>query len=208
MKSTMRKISVVALGLLAAVPAFGVASIPVRGSSRNGENSSAQFWNLLGPTQVLNTSKGTTSLTYKYQVVCPTQQVTAAVNPTDEFDNGACADDNYMFVFQLNSTGTNVNVQLGGLGGFTADATDPDNATYGVMLCDSSANTLELCTKATQSQLPAITFTSTATTATFSIANFPVFPPGKNHQGQGLTIFIMTHQNAPHPVYVPRLSLK
>ena len=206
MKSIVGRVVALCLGLLVALPALA-ATIPVRGSSRNGENSSAQFWNLGGPTQVLNTSKGTTQLTYKYQVVCPTQQVTAAVNPTDEFDNGACADSNYMFVFQLNSTATNVTVQLGGMSGFTFND-DPDNGTFGVLLCDSSANTLELCTKATQEQLPAITFSSTATTATFTIANFPVFPPGKNHQGQGLTIFVMTTQHAPHPVYIPRLSLK
>jgi len=206
MKTIVGRVVVLVMCLqLVALPALAV-TIPVRGASRNGQNSSAQFWNLFGPSQILTMSKGTTQVTYKQQVVCPTQQgVTAAVNPTDEFDNGSCLDKQFMFIFQLKSTATNVTVQLSGMQGFTADANSP---TYGVMLCDSSTNTLELCTTATEADLPAITFSSTATTATFVIASIPNFPNGKNHQGQGLTLFVMTQQNAPHPVYLPKISLK
>jgi len=205
MKSITGRVAVFVAGVLVALPAFGVSSIPVRGSSRNGENSSAQFWNLMGPTQMLTLTKGATQVTYKQQVVCPNQQVTAASNPTDVFDDGSCADGAFLFIFQLKSTATNVTVQLSGVKGFTADTTVP---TYGVMLCDSSTNTLELCTTGTQSQLPNITFSSTATTVTFVIPSFPAFPNGKGHEGQGLTLFIMTQQSDPHPIYLPKISLQ
>lgn len=205
MKSIAGRIAVFVAGLLVALPASGVASIPVRGSSRNGVNSSAAFWNLMGPTQTLTMSKGTTQVTYKQQAVCTNQQVTAAVDPTDNFDDGSCQDGAFLFIFQLKSTATNVTVQLSGMKGFTPNA---DTPTYGVMLCDSSQNTLELCTTGTEEQLPAITFSSTATTATFVIPSFPNFANGKGHQGQGLTLFVMTQQTPPHPVYWPKISLK
>lgn len=205
MKSIIGRIGVVVIGALVALPAFA-GTIPVRGASRNGENSSAQFWALFGPTQVATLVKGTTNVSYKLQVVCPNQQVTNASNPTDEFDNGSCDDAAFMYIFQLKSTATNVTVQLSGLTGFVADSTAPN---YGVMLCDSSANTLELCTTGTEDQLPAITFSTNATntTATFVIPSFPNFPAGKNHQGQGLTLFIMTQQSDPHAIFLPRISL-
>ncbi len=205
MKSIAARLGILVVGMLLALPAF--ATVPVRGSSRNGENSSAQFWALFGPTQKSTISKGTTQVSYKLQVVCPNQQVTNASNPTDEFDNGACDDGAYLFIFQLQSTATNVTVQLSGISGFVPDATAPN---YGVMLCDSSTNTLELCTTGTQGQIPDITFStnSTNTTATFLIPSFPTFSVGKNHQGQGLTLFILTQQAVPHAIWLPRISLK
>jgi hypothetical protein len=205
MKSIAGRVGVLGLGLLLALPAL--ATIPVRGSSRNGQNSSAQFWALFGPTQTATISKGTTKVTYKLQVVCPSQQVTNASNPTDEFDNGACDDGSYLFIFQLKSTATNVTVQLSGISGFVPDATSPN---YGVMLCDNAQNTLELCTTGAEADLPAITFSTNATnsTATFVIPSFPNFANGKNHQGQGLTLFILTQQAVPHSIWLPHISLQ
>ncbi len=205
MKSIAGRILVFVIGMLVALPAL--ATVPVRGSSRNGENGGAQFWALFGPTQLSTITKGTTKVSYKLQVVCANQQVTNASNPTDEFDNGACDDGAYLFIFQLQSTATNVTVQLSGISGFVPDATAPN---YGVMLCDSSTNTLELCTTATQSQLPDITFStnSTNTTASFLIPSFPSFSAGKNHQGQGLTLFILTQQAVPHAIWLPHISLQ
>lgn len=204
MKSLLGRVAVIILGLLVALPAL--AAIPVRGSSRNGEDGSAQFWAMLGPTQLLTLAKGTTQVMWKMQVVCPTQELTNAINPSDTHNDGACEDGAYLYIFQLRSTATNVSVLLSGLQGFTPDATSPN---YGVMLCDSPNNTLELCTTATQDQLPAITFSTNAThsTATFVIPNFPNFPAGTNHQGQGITLFILTQQSGPRPVSVPRITL-
>jgi hypothetical protein len=205
MKSNIGRVVVLVLGVLVALPALA-GTIPVRGNSRNGENSSAQFWAMFGPTQLVTLTKGTAIVNYKLQVVCPSQQVTNAVNPTDTQNDGQCEDGAYLFIYQLRSSSTNVTVQLAGLAGFTPDANLPN---YGVMLCDGSVNTLELCTTATQNQLPNITFStnSTNTTATFVIPNFPKFPVGINHQGQGLTLFIQTQQ-APHPISLPVISLK
>jgi len=205
MKTIVRAVAVFSTCLLA-LPVFG--AVPVRINSRNGSDDIAQLWNLFGPTQVVTLTKGTTKVNYKQEVVCYQQAVTAALNPSDTLHDGACEDGNYLFIFQLRSSATNVTVQLGGLSGFTPDALS-DPPTYGVMLCDSS-NTLELCTTATQDQLPAMTFTpnSNNTTMTFVIPNFPKFPNGLKHQGQGLTIFVATHQSAPNPINLPTITLK
>jgi hypothetical protein len=205
MKTIVKRFVVLVTALLVALPAS--ANIPVRGSSQNGEDSDAQFWAMFGPTQLVTLTKGTTTVKYKQQVVCTNQQVTNAVNPSDTQNDGACEDGAYLFIFQLRSSATNVTVQLSGLSGFTPDANQP---TYGVMLCDSPENTLELCTTATQNQLPAIKFSTNQanTTATFVIPNFPKFKNGINHQGVGLTLFVLTQQTAPHPISLPSISLK
>jgi hypothetical protein len=206
MKSTFGRIGILVSCLLATLPALA-GTIPVRGSSRNGENGSAAFWAALGPTQALTLAKGTTQVMFKQQVVCPSQDFGNASNPSDTQSAGACESGSYMFIFQLLSTATNVNVVLSGIKGFTPDANNPN---YGVLLCDSPQNTLELCTNATADQLPAISFTTNAsnTTATFSIPSFPNFPAGTNHQGRGLTIFVLTQQTTERPVSVPRITLQ
>jgi len=205
MKTNVGRVMVIFVGLVFALPVFA-GSLPVRGTSRNGENGSAAAWALFGPTQTATISKGTTKVTYKLQVVCPSQQVTNNTNPSDNFDDGACDDGAYLFIFQLNSTATNVNIQLSGISGFTPDANAPN---YGVMLCDPT-NTLQLCANTTEGQLPAITFTTNTnnSTATFGIPSFPAFPAGKNHQGQGLTIFVLTQQAVPHSIWLPRISIQ
>jgi hypothetical protein len=206
MKSVTARIGGIALSLLVALPALA-GVIPVRGTSRNGEDSIAPFWNLMGPTSLLTLTKGTEKVMVKYQVVCPTQDVSSVVDSTNTQNAGTCAGGSYLYIFQLRSTATNVTVLLSGLMGFTPDANDPN---YGVMLCDPT-NDLQMCTTATQDQLPAITFsTSGATngTASFFIPSFPNFPAGKNHQGQGLTIFVLTTLGQPRPVTIPRIALK
>lgn len=211
MKTIVRPATVLTLCLLAALPVFG--AVPTRGTSRNGVDSIAQLWNLFGPTQVVTLTKGTTTVNYKQQVVCPNQDETNASDPSNTLHDGACDGDStgtaYLFIYQLRSSATNVTVQLSGLSGFTPN-TSADNATYGVMLCDSHDNTLELCTTATAAQLPNMTLSSNAanTVATFVIPNFPKFPNGKRHQGQGLTIFVLTQQTASNPINLPVITLK
>lgn len=206
MKTILGPVAVFGICLLVAIPLLAI-SIPTRGSSRNGSDDIAQFWNLMGPTQVVTLTKGATTVNYKQQVVCPSQDVTAAVNPSDTLHDGACEGGSYLFIYQLRSSATNVTVQLSGLSGFVPDAGSPN---YGVMLCDSSTNTLELCTTGTAAQLPAIGFSTNATNtiATFTIPSFPKFPNGKKHQGQGLTIFVLTQQTAPNPINLPVITLK
>ena len=204
-KSIIGRTGILVVCLLLTLPALA-GTIPVRGTSRNGENGSAAFWAALGPSQLLTLQKGTTKVMFKQQVVCPTQDFANASNPSDTQNAGACEGGSYLFIFQLRSTATNVSVLLSGIMGFTPDADSPN---YGVMTCDDT-NTLEMCTTATQDQLPAITFTPNGsnTTATFFIPSFPNFPTGKNHQGQGITIFVLTQQTGPRPVSIPRIALK
>lgn len=205
MKVLSRLLGIFLTFLLVAQPVLA-ASIPVRGSSANGTDSIANLWNLFGPTQVVSLVNGATTVNYKQQVVCPSQDVTAAVNPTDTLHDGTCEGGSYLFIFQLRSSATNVTVQLSGLSGFTQNANLPN---YGVILCDST-DTLELCTTATQSQLPAIGFSTNSnnTVATFTIANFPKFPNGQRHQGQGLTIFVLTQQSSPNPINLPVITIQ
>jgi hypothetical protein len=206
MKSIIGRIAVLVMGVLVALPSLAV-TIPVRGTSRNGEDSNAGFWNLLGPTSLLTLTKGTDKVMFKYQVVCPTQDVAVAVSPSHTQNAGTCESGSYLYIFQLRSTAKNMTVVLSGLMGFTPD---PDSPNYGVMLCDPT-NDLEMCTNATEDQLPAVTFTTTGTNngiANFFIPSFPNFPPGKNHQGQGLTIFVLCSLGQPRPVAIPRVVLK
>jgi hypothetical protein len=204
MKSIIGRIAVLAMGVLVALPMWAV-TIPVRGSSRNGENSNVQFWAMFGPTQQVLLTKGTGNVFYKQQVVCPSQTVANAFSSSNHLDDGGCSDGAYLFIFQLLSGQKNITIQISGLVGFTPDANSPN---YGVMLCDSAQNTLELCTTATEDQLPAVTFSTNAdnTTATFVIPKIPTYPAGKSHQGRGLTLFVLTQQTASHPVSLPRLS--
>jgi hypothetical protein len=206
MKSTIGRVIGLVICLLITLPALA-GVIPVRGTSRNGEDGGAAFWAALGPTQLLTLQKGTTKVMYKQQVVCPAQDFANASNPSDTQNAGACEGGSYLFIYQLRSTSTNVNILLSGIMGFTPDSTSPN---YGVMVCDSTTNTLEMCTTATQDQLPAITFStnSSNTTATYFIPSFGNFPVGKNHQGQGITIFILTQQSGPRPVSIPRIALQ
>jgi hypothetical protein len=214
MKTIATPIAVLVVCLLVALPVF--AAIPVRHSSDNGVDSIADLWNLFGPTEIRTLTKGTIKVNYKQQVVCPGQDVASVVNPSDSLHAGGCegpsnngTNPTYLFIYQLRSSATNVTVQLGNLVGFTADGSVP---TYGVVLCDPS-NTLELCTTATQAQLPNITFSPStpgtpSTTATFVIPSFPKFPNGTKHQGQGMTIFVVTHQTATQPIALPTITLK
>lgn len=205
MRSFNMRVGAFVICFVVALPAF--AAIPVRGSSRNGDNGSAAFWAAMGPTQLLTLIQGTTQVMYKEQMVCPGQDFANASDPTDTQNAGACESGSYLFIYQLRSTSTNVSILLSGIMGFTPDSTSPN---YGVMLCDSTTNTLTLCTTATQDQLPNITFSTSANngTATFVIPSFPNFKTGPNHEGQGITIFILTQQSGPRPVSIPRIALK
>src|SRR2546429_3698570 len=78
MKSIIGRAGVLVLGLLIALPALG--TIPVRGTSRNGENGSAQFWAMFGPTQLVTLTKGTAIVNYKLQVVCPRDRKSTRLN--------------------------------------------------------------------------------------------------------------------------------
>jgi hypothetical protein len=199
------------VGLL---PIPGLA-IGTRGSSNNGVDNGAPFWNLFGPTAPLPRAGGTVLL--RTQVVCANQQVASAVDvgTTDFADAGSCKDGAYLFLYQITSTASNLTVVLKNLVGFTPVLNDPDSS-YGVETCDSAMNTLELCsnvagaTTTALKQLAKITATVSAnnTKVTFTIPKVPVFPTGSASQGSGLTLVVVTQQAPGLPVNYPKLSFK
>jgi hypothetical protein len=193
----------------------GFAAIPARGSSSNGTDTIAPFWNLFGPTAAVPRHAGTVVL--RTQVVCPNQQVASAVDVAGGeglfADAGSCADGTYLFIFQIQSNVKNLTVTIHRLVGFTPDVNLP---TYGVLTCDSAFNTLELCsnvdaaTTTAQNQLANITATVNAanTKLVFSVPNVPNFPAGSASQGQGLTLFVLTKQTPGLPLAYPKISFK
>jgi hypothetical protein len=197
--------------LCAAVPSF--AAPPVRGSSQNGVDSIAPFWNLAGPTGPVARHGGTVML--KTQVVCTHEDVAAAVDNTDSPNAGGCVSGGYTYLFQLQSTATNLTVTISGLVGFTPLIADP-GSTYGVAVCDNdptnpqASNTLELCTHVSGTQLSNITASvnNKNTKITFVVPSVPNFSPGVGNQGQGLTLVVVTEQKVSHPISLPKITFK
>jgi hypothetical protein len=196
---------------LYAIPSF--ATLPVRGSSRNGVDSIASFWNLSGPTAPLPRHGG--AVTLKTQIVCTNQDVAAAVDNTDSVNAGACVSGGYTFLFQIQSSATNLTVTLSNIVGFTPVVDDPGSS-YGVAICDNdpnnpqASNTLQLCTTVSGTQLSNITATvnKNNTKITFAVPSIPNFSPGVGNQGQGLTLVVVTQQSSSHPISVPKIAFK
>lgn len=212
MKRFLQFASVLFYCALCAVPSF--AAVPVRGSSQNGVDSIAPFWNLAGPTGPSARHGGTVTL--ETQIVCTNQDVAAAVDNTDSANAGGCVKGGYTFLFQIQTTATSLTVTLSGLVGFTDTIADP-GSTYGVAVCDNdpnnppaSNNTLELCTHVSGTQLSNITATvnKNKTKITFTVPSIPNFSAGVGNQGQGLTLVVVTEQGVSHPISVPKISFK
>src|SRR5690348_8362299 len=132
MKAFLNLASVSLVCLLAQAPSF--ATTPIRGSSSNGVDSIAPFWNLAGPTSPLPRRKGTVTLAT--QIVCTHQDVAAAVDNTDSSNAGGCVSGGYTFLFQIQTTATNLTITLSNLVGFTPVVADP-SSTYGIAVCDN-----------------------------------------------------------------------
>jgi hypothetical protein len=207
----------VVLSMIAALPAF--ARIPVRQSSDNGIDSSANAWKLTGRTDAQPyTANGKKALIVR-ESICPNQDRSTGYCRAKSGDGSG----DYMFLFQLQSiqlqpTDSGISVQIGRLSGFVPNDADQ---TYGVMVCPvfdptlppNSNNTLELCTTdpgdPTFQNLPDISFTHNAsnTTVTFTIPRFSPFPAGKVEQGVGITLFVKTHQAAYRPMAYPTVGI-
>ncbi|HUM06928.1 MAG TPA: hypothetical protein VLT90_15790 [Terriglobales bacterium] len=205
LKTPLAKYVLAAVIVLVAIPAF--ARVPVRSASDNGVSSSVDQWMLLGRSIVINLSANGKSVKATREIVCPNQDVGA----------GGCASGEYLYIFQIQSTSTNVSVVIGKLVGFTK--TDGDHAgTYGVNICDDDTlNDQELCTEdpgdPSFSKLSGITFvvnTKKATSVSFVVPSFPSFPAGSNpdKEGQGLTFYIRTKQSSGFPIAYPSLGIK
>lgn len=161
----------------------------IRGSSGNGADTDAVNWLLSGRLAPFHLAASGKSATGTREIVCMNQDVEATLPSPDQTLAGSCDSGNYMFLFQVQSTSSNVSVVIGRLLGF-----DPTDATsYGVMICDnSSVNSIEMCTTATKTQIPTINTTVSKTGVTFTVpGTFPTYPAGTAQQGRGLTFFVI-----------------
>jgi len=197
--------SLVALAVVSTVT-IAFANVPIRGSSSSGENGQASSWLLLGRTAPVTLTHNTESAVMTMEVVCPQQDVEASRSSPTMTLAGSCDSGEYMFIYQFQSSSTDVNVKITGLVGFVANQDLPN---YGVLVCDSKSNTIEKCTTAPdQSLIPDITFTSKSNQVNFLVPNFPDFSAGSKGQGQGLTLFIITQGSTAVPIHFPTVELR
>jgi len=202
---TATKFALIALAVLCA--ATMAAAGTIRGSSGNGEDSGAPNWLLLGRSQSIPLAANGKKVTMTREIICLNQDVeNARPSPTLTL-SGSCDTGDYMYLFQFQSTSANVGVSIGKLSGF-----DPTNANnFGVMICDSATNTIEMCTNdPTGTHIPNFTAVATKTAVTFTVpGTFPSYPAGTAQQGQGLTFFVITSQlAAPLPISLPTVGIR
>jgi hypothetical protein len=162
-------------------------AVTIRGSSANGEDSGAPHWLLLGRSKNLTLSGNGKTATMRREIVCPNQDVENAQFSPVLTLSGSCDSGTIMLIYQLQSTASDLAVTFKSLAGFNTAT-----AYYGVMICDSPNNTIELCTNAPQTSIPDITTTFTNSSVTFTVpGTFPTYSAGTAQQGQGLTFFII-----------------
>jgi hypothetical protein len=195
-----------AMVALAVMYAATTASATIRGSSGNGEDSNAPHWLLLGRSHDTKLSINGKKATMRREIVCLNQDVEDALASPTLILSGSCDSGVYMFVFQFESSAANLSVAVGHLVGF--DPTNVNN--FGVMICDSPNNTIELCTNdPTGTHIPNFTTTTTQNSVTFTVPNgFPTYPGGTTQQGRGLTFFVITQQSSPLPVGLATVGIR
>jgi hypothetical protein len=195
---------------LLALAVLGVATMAlagtIRGSSQNGEDSNAPHWMLMGRSQDTKLSNAGKKATLRHETICLTQDVEDSQPSPVLALSGGCDTGDYMYLFQFQSKANNLSVDIGHLKGFNPG----DVTTFGVMICDSPNNTIELCTNATASQIPNFTTTTTSNSVTFTVPNaFPNYPAGTAQQGRGLTFFVITsQQSSPLPIGLPSVGIR
>jgi hypothetical protein len=172
-------------------------AVTIRGSSANGEDSGAPHWLLLGRSKNLSLSGNGKTATMRREIVCPNQDVENAQFSPVLTLSGSCDSGTTMLIYQLQSTASNLAVTFKSLAGF--DGTNANN--FGVMICDSPNNTIELCTNAPASAIPNITTTTTKSSVTFTVpGTFPTYSAGTAQQGQGLTFFVILQATGGPPL--------
>ncbi|MGB8541339.1 MAG: hypothetical protein WCD49_06845 [Candidatus Acidiferrales bacterium] len=197
--------SLTALALLLSPSAAFASSVPIRHGSDVGGNSNAVDWNLYGPTLLFPDGEISTN----QEVICPGQDVASASG--DNTNAGGCSSGTYIFIYQIPTAKANSVFTVKDLVGFTFDenSASPDSSTVGVIQCDTG-NTTGLCTTlgtGAAASFPAITFTHSGNTSvSFHIPSVPAYPAGSGTQGQGLTVFVETHQTTPVPVAIPKVN--
>jgi hypothetical protein len=206
-KETKCIFAILMVFILALYPSVAFAiSIPIRHGSDVGSDSNAVNWNLYGPTLLFPDG----AISSNQEVICPGQDVASASG--DNTNAGGCTSGNYIFIYQIPTAKTPAVFTVKDLVGFTFDdnPASPDSSTVGVIEC-ASGNTTGLCTTlgtGAAAQFPAITFTHPAnnTMVSFHIPTLPAYPKGTGTQGQGLTVFVATHQTTPVPVAIPKVN--
>lgn len=201
---TATKFALIALTVLCA--ATMASAVTIRGSSGNGEDSNAPNWLLLGRSRAISLAANGKIATSTREIICLKQDVENAFPSPTLILSGSCDSGVYMYLFQFQSTSANVGVSIGKLSGF--DPTNVNN--FGVMICDSPTNTIEMCTNdPTGTHIPNITAVAAKTAVTFTVPNtFPTYPAGTAQQGQGLTFFVITRQAAPLPIALPTVGIR
>ena len=201
---TATKFALVVLAVLCAAAMASAGTI--RGVSADGEDSNAPNWLLLGRSKSIPLAANGKTSTMTREIVCLSQDVENAFPSPTLTLSGSCDKGDYMYVFQFQSTSANVGVSIGKLSGF-----DPLNVkNFGVMICDSSTNTIAMCTNdPTGTHIPNFTAVAAKTSVTFTVPNtFPTYPGGTAEQGQGLTFFVITQQSAPLPMGLPSVGIR
>jgi hypothetical protein len=210
------------VGLMLLISAAASAAVPVRGASKNGTNSSQPNMNLFGPTQAAPKSNVTVAVQY----ICPGQDVADSEpgNFTDSDPNapdtlklaGSCTSGFYKFLVQAQPTKLkkSLSVTFNNLVGFTAatdETADFNNPTYGIQLCDTGGNTLELCTNLAEADLPVINTSVNAknTRVSFVVKNVgpTSAPAGVDYEGQGFTFYVLVHLTPKTPIAVPKIDV-
>jgi hypothetical protein len=198
------KFALIVLTVLCAVTMTSAGTI--RGSSDNGEDSNAPNWLLLGRSKSITLTVTGKKATMTREIICLSQDVENAFSSPTLTLSGSCDTGDYMYLFQFQSTSVNLGVSIGRLSGF-----DPSNVNnFGVMRCDSPTNTIEMCTNDDGTHIPNFTTSTTKTSVTFTVPNtFPSYPAGTAQQGQGLTFFVITSQQAaPLPISLPSVGIR
>jgi hypothetical protein len=200
---TASKFALIALTVLCAATMASAGTI--RGSSDNGEDSNAPNWLMLGPIRATSLAANGKLATMTREIICLTQDDENAFPSPTLTLSGSCDTGDYMYLFQFRSTSVNVGVAIGKLSGFAST----NVANFGVMICDSPTNTIEMCTNATAANIPSFTTSTTKTSVLFTVpGTFPSYPAGTAQQGQGLTFFVITKQAAPLPIALPSVGIR
>jgi hypothetical protein len=205
-------------GMLVMVSIFAFGSpfaYSVRQSSENGSGANVSTWMVLGRSVTIPLTANGKKVMMTREIIC---------DGTQDQLNGGCEDGNYVYLFQFTSASTNVYINIGQLekGSFTTSS-------GGVNVCDDGddippvqfpqtgdTNPQELCTEdptgyPNYTDLSGITFkVKSATAVQFVIPSFPNFEPGYNKvtEGQGITLYVQTHQNASFPIAYPSVGIQ
>jgi hypothetical protein len=208
-----RKLCLLSTCLVFALSAtLAFAAVPVRKASQNGQAGGAPQWKLLGRSvPVLLTANGKQA-TMTREIICAQQDVDASTNG-NQSNPGGCDSGDYIFIFQFKSAATSLTVNISRLSGFSLNPSDGFiNPSYGVLICDDAdGNDQELCTVDTNPSVSTditITTPKNLSSIKFVISPLPTFNAGSNaEEGQGLTLFVATHQNSPVPISLPNVGI-